>query len=66
MAPSSATFSQRYHAMLNETDLEELYDLIDKKKAEQKKEPNHLVGKQLQILEHFLMLEKMLKGMYYK
>lgn len=52
--------------MLNESDLEEFYELIDKKKKEQARDPNHLVAKQLQILEHFLMLEKMLKGMYYK
>jgi hypothetical protein len=52
--------------MLNETDLLEFYELIDKKQSEHKKEPNHLVAKQLQLLEDFLKLEKMLKGMYYR
>lgn len=52
--------------MLNEHDLEEFYEWLEKKKLEQKKEPNYLVQQQIRIMEHFLILEKMLRGMFYK
>tara|TARA_R110000796_G_scaffold203702_1_gene319964 strand:+ start:3973 stop:4131 length:159 start_codon:yes stop_codon:yes gene_type:complete len=50
--------------MLNETDLQEFYELLDKKEAENKRETNHLLHKQVQILEDFLKLERMLREMY--
>lgn len=50
--------------MLNETDLHEFYELLEKKEAESKRETNHLLAKQVQILEDFLKLERMLREMY--
>ena len=49
---------------MNETDLQEFYELLDKKEAENKRETNHLLHKQVQILEDFLKLERMLREMY--
>jgi len=35
--------------------------MMEKKEAEQKRKPNHLLSKQLQILEEFLKLENNLR-----
>lgn len=52
--------------MLNEHDLQEFYEWLDKKKAEHERAPNYLLQQQIRIMEHFVILEKMLKGMFNK
>ena len=47
--------------MLSENDLHEFYEMWEQKEAQQKRKPNHLLAKQLQILEEFMRLEARLR-----
>lgn len=47
--------------MLTDEDLHEFYEMWEQKEAEHKRKPNHLLAKQVQILEEFMRLEKRLR-----
>lgn len=46
--------------MLSDDDLQEYYELLDKKRRENTKNPSTLLQKQIKLLELFIRLEKLL------
>ena len=50
--------------MLNETDLEEFYEILERKKKAYEKQPNHWLDQQIRLLRHLIQFQLLLIKMY--
>ena len=50
--------------MLNETDLEEFYEILERKKQAYAKKPNHWLDQQIKLLRHLIQFQLLLMKIY--